>query len=351
MFYAIHAQEEAAIPSPMTVGREIEGNERGRFRERAHTFMKVAIVGAGGVGGYFGGRLARAGEDVVFIARGEHLRAITTSGLKVDSINGDFHVDPASATDDPASVGEVDYVLVAVKSWQLPEAIETMRPMVGDKTSIVPLQNGVEAPGQLSRAFGAGRVLGGLCSVISMLSGPGHVRHVGADPSIAFGELDHSRSERGERLKDSFSRAEGVQVKVPADIHVAMWNKFILIAPWSGVGALTRAPIGVTRSLPETRSLLKRAMEEIHTLARARGIAMERESIEQAMGFLDDLPREGIASMQRDILAGRPSELDAQNGAVVRLGKEAGVSTPVHDMIHACLLPLELRARGRLQFD
>jgi 2-dehydropantoate 2-reductase len=313
--------------------------------------MKVAVVGAGGVGGYFGGRLAQAGEDVVFIARGEHLRAITSTGLRVDSINGDFHIDSTKATDDPATVGEVDYVLVAVKSWQLPEAIETMRPMVGKKTSIVPLQNGVEAPDQLARVFGSERVLGGLCSVISMLSGPGHIRHVGADPTITFGELDLRRSDRGERLRNAFLRAEGVEVKIPEDIHVAMWNKFILIAPWSGVGALTRAPVGVTRGLPETRALLEHAMEEIYLVANARKVAMERESIDRAMGFLDNLPYEGTASMQRDILAGRPSELDAQNGAVVRLGREAGVATPVNGMIYSSLLPLEMRARKQLEFD
>jgi 2-dehydropantoate 2-reductase len=274
-----------------------------------------------------------------------------SKGLRVDSINGDFRVDPARATDDPATVGEVDYVLVAVKSWQLRDAIETMRPMVGEKTSIVPLLNGVEAPDQLSRVFGAGRVLGGLCSVISMIAGPGHISHVGAHPQITFGELDHRPSERGERLRNAFSRAEGVQVSIPEDIHVAMWNKFLLIAPWGGLGGLTRAPIGVTRSLPETRFLLEHAMEEIYLLARARKITMERESIGQAMAFLDNMPYGGTASMQRDIMAGRPSELDAQNGAVVRLGKEAGATTPINSMIYASLLPLEMRARKELHFD
>jgi 2-dehydropantoate 2-reductase len=313
--------------------------------------MKVAIVGAGGVGGYFGGRLAQAGEEVVFIARGEHLRAMTSKGLRVDSINGDFRVDPAKATDDPATVGEVDYILVTVKSWQLRDAIETMRPMVGKKTSIVPLLNGVEAPDQLSRVFGAERVLGGLCSVISMIAGPGHVSHISVDPVITFGELNHRRSDRGERLQNAFSRTEGVQAKIPEDIHVAMWKKFQLITPWGGLGALTRAPIGVTRSLPETRALLDHAMEEIYLLAQARKVAMERESTSQVMAFLDNLPHESTASMQRDIMAGRPSELDAQSGAVVRLGKEAGVATPVNGMIHSSLLPMEMRARKKLHFD
>jgi 2-dehydropantoate 2-reductase len=307
--------------------------------------MNVAIVGAGGVGGYFGGRLAQAGEDVVFIARGEHLRAMQRNGLRVDSINGDFRVDPVMATDAPSTVGEVDYILVAVKSWQLPDAIETMRPMVGEKTSIVPLLNGVEAPDRLSGVFGDERVLGGFCSMISMVAAPGHISHVGAHPVIAFGERNRRRSERAERLRNAFSRTEGVQAEIPEDIHVAMWNKFLLIAPWSGVGAVTRAPIGVIRRLPETRTLLERAMEEIFGLAHARNVAVEREAIRRAMAFLDALPDEATASMQRDILAGRRSELDAQNGAVVRLGEEAAVATPVNGMIYSSLLPQEMQAR------
>jgi 2-dehydropantoate 2-reductase len=313
--------------------------------------MKVAIFGAGGVGGYFGGRLAQAGEDVVFIARGEHLRAMQENGLRVDSINGDFRVDPVRATDDPATVGEVDYILVAVKTWQLQDAIETMRPMVGKTTSIVPLLNGVEAPDQLANVFGAERVLGGTCSVISMIAAPGHVRHAGAHPTIRFGELDHRPGARGDRLRNAFSRTEGVQVEVPEDIHVAMWNKYIFIAPWGGAGAVTRAPAGVTRSLPETRALLEGAMEEIFLLARARKVAMERDAVRHAMAFVDALPYEATASMQRDIMSGRPSELDAQNGTVVRLGKEAGVATPVNGMIYSSLLPLERRARKVLSFD
>ncbi|MBP2676390.1 MAG: 2-dehydropantoate 2-reductase, partial [Deltaproteobacteria bacterium] len=235
--------------------------------------MNVAIVGAGGVGGYFGGRLAQAGGDVVFIARGEHLRAMQGNGLRVDSIHGDFRVDPVVATDAPSTVGEVDYILVAVKSWQLPDAIETMRPMVGEKTCIVPLLNGVEAPDRLSEVFGDERVLGGFCSMIGMVAAPGRISHVGAHPMIAFGERNHRRSERVERLRSAFSRTEGVQAEIPGDIHVAMWNKFLLIAPWSGVGAVTRAPIGVIRSLPETRNLVEHAMEEIHGLAHARNVA------------------------------------------------------------------------------
>ncbi|MBP2676166.1 MAG: panE1, partial [Deltaproteobacteria bacterium] len=191
---------------------------------------------------------------------------------------------------------------------------------------------------------------GGLCSMISMVAAPGHISHVGALPMIAFGERNHRRSARVERLQNAFSLTEGVQAEIPEDIHIAMWNKFLLIAPWSGVGAVTRAPIGVIRTLPETRNLLEHAMEEIHGLAHARNVAVEREAIRRAMAFLDTLPDEATASMQRDILAGRRSELDAQNGAVVRLGKEAAVATPVNGMIYSSLLPQEMQAGKRRTF-
>jgi 2-dehydropantoate 2-reductase len=284
---------------------------------------------------------------VVFIARGEHLRAIRERGLRVDSPRGDFVIRPAHAADDPAQVGVVEAILVAVKAWQVPEAALAMRPLVGPGTMVVPLLNGVEAPAQLSEALGAERVLGGLCRLISFIAGPGHVRHAGAEPYIAFGELDGSRSERVEQLRQAFARTSGVTVEVPPDIQAAMWDKFLFIASFSGVGAVTRAPAGVLRSIPQTRELLIGAMREVLAVARARGVALTEESITRALAFIDNLPHEGTASMQRDIMEGRPSELESQNGAVVRLGQAAGVPTPLHDFIYRALLPMELRARGR----
>lgn len=312
--------------------------------------MRIALFGTGGVGGYFGGRLAQAGEDVVFIARGRHLQAMREDGLRVDSILGDFGVLPVQATDNPAEVGQVDAILVAVKAWQVPEAAEAMRPMVGPETFVVPLLNGVEAPAQLAAVLGQAHVLGGLCRIISYIAGPGHIHHTGIDPYIAFGELDRGYSERVERLHAVLAGAQGLTVDVPADIQVAMWRKFLLIAPWSGMGAVTRAPIGVFRSLPETRLMLKQAMAEVAAVARARDIALPDGLVEQTMAFVDGLPADGTASMQRDIIEGRPSELEAQNGAVVRLGREADVVTPVNAFIYHSLLPLELRARGRIHF-
>jgi len=309
--------------------------------------MRIAIFGAGGVGGYFGGRLAQSGQEVIFIARGEHLRAMQQYGLRVDSILGDFHIHEVQATDDPATVGEVDVVLVATKTWQVPEAAQAMRPMVGARTLVVPLQNGVEAPAQLARVLGPEPVVGGMCRIMSFIAGPGHIKHTGVQPYLAFGELDNRRSPRCERLLEVMNAAEGFQAEIPSDIHVTMWAKFLFIASFSGVGAVTRAPAGVFRSLPETRRMLVRAMEEIVAVAQARGIALEEKHLQAALDFTDSVPESATASMQRDILAGRPSELEAQNGAVVRLGREVGVPTPVHEFLYAALLPQEMAARGK----
>jgi 2-dehydropantoate 2-reductase len=312
--------------------------------------MRVAIFGTGAVGGYFGGRLAQAGEEVIFIARGEQLKAIRENGLRVDSVAGDFVVRGAHTSDDPAAVGVVDAVIVGVKAWQVPEAAEALRPMVGPETFVVPLQNGVEAPAQLVGVLGDEHVLGGLCRIIAFVAGPGHVCHAGAEPYIAFSELNDRPSDRVERLREAFQRAEGVTVEIPQDIQAALWRKFLLVAAWSGLGAITRAPVGIFRSQPETRPLLEQAMQEIFDVAQARGVSLPPQAVGEAMAFMDNLPPEGTASMQRDIMEARPSELQSQNGAVLRLGREAGVPTPLHAFIYHSLLPLERRARGELKF-
>jgi len=311
--------------------------------------MRIAVFGTGAVGGYFGGRLAQAGEDVVFIARGEQLRALLMQGLQVDSIKGDFLVKPVHVTDDLAEAGKVDVVLVGVKAWQVPEAAEAMRPLVGPETCVVPMQNGVEAPSQLVAVLDAQHVLGGLAKIISFIVGPGHIRHAGAEPYVAFGELDNRPSERSEQLRQAFVRA-GVKVEIPPDIQAALWDKFLFVVSLGGVGAVTRAPIGVLRSVPETRQILEQAMYEIFSVAQAREIALPEDVIDKTMAFVDNLPPGGTTSLQRDIMEGKPSELAAWNGAVVRLGQEVGVITPLHTFIYNSLLPLELRARGQVQF-
>lgn len=311
--------------------------------------MRIAIVGVGGVGGYFGGRLAQAREEVIFIARGDHLRALQTEGLRVESVKGDFIIQPAQATDDPASVGAVDAVLVAVKAWQVPQVAEQLRPLLGPETMVVPLENGVEAPDQLAAVLGARHVLGGLCRIISFITGPGQIRHAGIEPYIAFGELDNQPSERVQRLQRAFERA-GVQAEIPANIQVAMWEKFLFIVALSGVGAVTRAPVGVIRGLPQTRLMLEQALHEARAVGLAHGVPLAEDAISKILALVDRTAAESTTSMQRDIQDGRPSELDYQTGTVVRLGQEVGVATPLHTFIYHSLLPQERRARGELEW-
>jgi 2-dehydropantoate 2-reductase len=298
------------------------------------------------VGGYFGGRLAQAGDDVTFIARGEHLKAIRERGLRVESINGDFTVQPAQAADDPAAVGAVDVVLVAVKAWQLPDAILQMKPLVGAHTSVVWLGNGIEGTDQLVDAFGRERVVGGLCRISSFLGGPGVVQHVGVQPYIAFGELDQTQSPRVEALRAAFARFPEMRVEAPVNIHIALWEKFIYIAAVSGVGAVTRQPIGVYRALPESRAMLLSALEETAAVGRVRGIPLDANVAQKFLTNIDQFVPSLLASMQKDIIEGRPSELEAQTGAVTRLGRQLHIPTPTHDFIYAALLPQERKARG-----
>jgi 2-dehydropantoate 2-reductase len=254
--------------------------------------MPIAIFGAGGAGGYFGAQLARAGEEVIFIARKEHLQAIRTYGLRVETSKGKIVIQPAQASDNPVQVGVVDAVILGVKAWQVTEAARIMKPMIGPETFVVPLQNGVEASSQLAVILGAKHVLGGLCGTMSWIVGPGHIRSIGEVHFIKFGELDKRPSERTEQLRKAFERA-GVKVEVPSDIHVALWEKFLFVVSFGGVGAVTRAPIGVIRTLTETRRLLEQCMHEIFEVARARQIALSDGIVEKTMMFLDSLAPSG----------------------------------------------------------
>ena len=308
--------------------------------------LRIVVFGTGAVGGYFGGRLAQAGQDVIFLARGAHLAAIKAQGLRVSSLRGNFVLRPANAVEHPSEAGPVDIVLLGVKAWQVADAAAAMRPMLGPKTYVVPLQNGVDAPAQLTEVIGRSRVLGGLCRVLASIKAPGHIEQSGVDPYIAFGELDGRRTERVDRLRAAFERTEGVTVETPPDIVAAMWTKFLFISALSGVGAITRSTAGVVRSKPETRGLLVQALEEARQVALAHRVRLPDDVVSRVMQSIDELPEGGTASMQRDIAAGRPSELSSQSGAVVRLGQAAGVPVPVHTVIYESLLPLERRARA-----
>jgi 2-dehydropantoate 2-reductase len=311
--------------------------------------MRIAVFGTGGAGGYFGAQLARSGEEVVFIARGRHLEAIRANGLVIESQAGELVVPSAQATDDPKKVGPVDVVLVGVKAWQVPDAAAALRPLVGPETFVVPLQNGVEAAEQLSSVLGREPVVGGLCGTLSWIAAPGRIRTVGKVHFVKLGELDNRPSERTERLRRALERA-GVSVEIPGDIQRALWEKFLFVVSLGGVGSVTRAPVGVVRSVPETRAMLERCMREILAVGRAREVALSDAAVEKAMALVDSLDPSGTTSLQRDLADGKPSELEAWNGAVVRLGREACVATPTHEDIYGSLLPAELRARGRVEY-
>ncbi|HEV7241364.1 MAG TPA: 2-dehydropantoate 2-reductase [Thermoanaerobaculia bacterium] len=309
--------------------------------------MKIAVVGAGGVGGYFGGRLAQAGVDTTFIVRGATLDALRTSGLRVDSIKGDFVIEHPKATDDPQTVGEVDAILLAVKAWQIAEAAKSVRPMLGADTIVVPLENGIDAPDTLVPIVGREHVVGGLCALVSFIVAPGHIRHAAAEPTVMFGELDNTRTARVERLQEAFAQAN-VNVEIPPDIHRSMWTKFLFIATMSGIGALTRVPIGVWRVLPEIRAIVTESLREVVALANARGIELGDDAIEKTWQRYDALAPESTSSLQRDVMEGKPSELDAQLGAIVRLAREANVAAPVTSMVYHALLPQEHIARHKV---
>ena len=313
--------------------------------------MRIAVYGCGGVGGYFGGRLAQIGQDVTFIARKESLTALRTQGLKVGSIAGDFSIDRIKVTNNPADVGVVDYVLCCVKAWQVPAAARAMKPMVGEETLVVPLQNGVEAPDQLAAVLDPANVLGGLCAIVAFQAAPGHIKHSGGNPLVRFGHLDNHADPRVNTLSEVFNHCSGVKSSIPEDIVVAMWQKFMLITPWSGLGAVSRAPLGILLEQPETRELLTEATEEIYRLGLARGIALPDDSVAKTIAMLEGIPPNSTTSMQRDLVRGRPSELDAQNGAVVRLASEVDLATPVNRFFLYGLRSLELRARGALSFN
>ncbi len=312
--------------------------------------MRIAIAGAGGVGGLLGGLLIRAGAEVAFVARGAHRDAIRAHGLRVDSPLGRFTAPVAAMSEDPAALGPADAVLVAVKAWQVAELAPRLAPLLAAGGVAVPLQNGVEAAGRLAAALGEERVAGGLVVCLAWIDGPGSVKHVGGAPRLKLGERGARAGRQSARLEALAAalRGAGAEVEVVSDIERATWEKFLVIEPWGAVSAVARAPIGVVRTVPESRALLAGAMEELARLARARGVALADDAVERTLATLAGMPFEGTASMQRDLAAGRPSELSDQVGAVIRLAREVGVPVPIHDVLHAALAPQEKAARGEI---
>lgn len=307
--------------------------------------MRIAMMGSGGVGGYFGGRMAAAGCDVTFIARGRHLAAIREHGLRIESpVLGDTLVTPAKVTDDPGEVGAVDYVIVGVKLWDTAAAANAILPMLGPETTVLSLQNGVESI-ELEGVVGSRRLLGGVAFVGSGIASPGVIRHVGTMQRVVVGERDGGSSARAERLRDALQRG-GVTAEVSDDIERMVWEKFVFLVGFSAATSLMRKPLGPIRKDPKGRELLLGAMRETAALARARGIGLEEGHARRRLEFVDQLPADMTSSMHHDLEQGNRLELDWLSGAVVRFGRDADIPTPVNQTVYAALLP---DASGRLR--
>lgn len=312
--------------------------------------MKIAIYGAGAVGGYYGGRLAQAGHDVTFIARGENLRALQANGLRVDSSMGDFTINPVKAVSDPAEIGVVDLVIPGVKTWQLPGILPGMAALVGPQTVIVTVQNGVDSHLVIGEALGQEKVIAGITRLFSTLVEPGHIVHGGTASQFIIGELDGSITPRVQAIYDMLNATPGIQAALTTDIQRELWAKLVMITAFGGTGSVTRAPIGVILSVPETRAMIEASVLEIAAVAAASGHPLASDVLEKSLAFFKNQPYLGTSSLQRDIMAGRRSELQSLIGTVVRVAREKNVPVPVNNFIYSVLLPTELKARGELEY-
>ena len=299
--------------------------------------MRIAIVGSGGVGGYFGGRLAAVGVDVAFLARGAHLDALRTRGLRITSPKGDLHLSRVVAESDPAAVGPVDIVFFAVKLYDTDGALALLPPLIGPDTIVIGFQNGVETMDTLTRAVGAGHTAGGVSYVSAVIAEPGVIRHTAMD-HLMFGKRDGSRSPQLEALLEA-CRPGGFQATLSPDITVEIWTKFVRLSVFSGMTAVTRAPIGVIVNDPELLEMLKAAARETLAVAHAKGVAVAGTIDEDVATAYKALPPQAKASMLEDLERGRRIELPWLSGAVVRIGREVGVPTPIHTIINAVLKP------------
>lgn len=307
--------------------------------------MRIGIMGTGGVGGYFGGLLAKAGHEVTFIARGEHLQAIRSRGLKVESANFDsFLIQPARATDTPADVGQVDLVLFVVKTYDTDSAAQLMRPMVGSQTTILPLQNGVESVQKLSQYFPKENLIGGMTQALVSIAKPGVIKHEAQYKRIVFGELNGRETPRLKMICDALKGC-GVDAEMTTDIEKTLWTKLLHIAPFGGVACVTRSAVGAIRADAEAFAMLRRAMAEVESVARAKGVAMDADVVEKATTFVNSLVPSAMPSILRDVLAGKRSEYDALSGAVVRAGRETDTATPLHEFFWTCLKVVDSQSR------
>lgn len=300
--------------------------------------MRIAVVGAGGVGGGYGAALAQAGADVTFIARGTHLAAMRKDGLRVESVRGNVHLMPTQATEHPAEVGPVDYVLFCVKLWDVESAGASIKPMIGPDTAVITLQNGVDAHERLAPILGTRAVMPGVANISATIAGPGLIRQTGTVMRMVFGEPDGTRSPRAVAFAEMCSKA-GIEGVLSEAILTDLWIKFVLLASNAGVMALTRLPVGKLRDDPDINAMFRAAYEEVAAVSRARGIALPDDIVERTLTFNRNAPPQLMASMAVDLLRGNRIELPWLSGKVVEMGKKHNVPTPTHALMYAALKP------------
>lgn len=295
--------------------------------------MKIGIIGTGGVGGYFGARLASAGNEVHFIARGAHLNAIKKNGLILKSVKGDLKIASPKASDKLSDLADCELIILGTKAYHVKGVAKALAESLNKNALILPLQNGVLAIEELTAYFDKKQILGGLCVIFSHIESPGIINHIGLDPVITFGEIDHTIKERTLNLQTVFKQAD-IENKVTDDIEAALWKKFMLIC-LGGFGTISDAGFGIIRKTPETRQLLIDSLTEVSIIAKAKNIKLETDIVEKSMTFIDSFPEDARSSLSRDVLNGKPSEIEYHNGTVVRFGKELGIETPVNNFIYS----------------
>jgi 2-dehydropantoate 2-reductase len=291
--------------------------------------MRIVIMGAGGLGGYFGARLAAAGNDVAFVARGAHLAAIKQDGLRVTSARGDLHLRDVTATDNPATLSPADIIIVAVKLWDTETAAEAIKPLVRPGTAVVSFQNGVNKDDVLTRILGREAVIGGVGQIGVVIASPGVIAHTGTMAKLIFGELDNRRTPRVEAFLSACTTA-GIDAEIADDINLAIWQKFALLIGMSAVTTTMRSTIGPIRANPQTRAFLHDVMREAVAVGRALGVPLAEDFADQRMAFIETLPPQMTASMQGDLARGNRLEVPWLSGTVVQLGAKLGVPTPLN---------------------
>lgn len=302
--------------------------------------MRIAVIGAGGVGGPFGLALAKAGNDVTFLARGAHLEAMRRDGLRVEGVRGDFHLRPTQATDDPAEIGHVDFVLFTVKLWDVETTGAALKPLLDSHTAVVTLQNGVDAPARLASVIGKEFVMGGVAVINAAIDSPGRIAQIGEYQNLTFGEIDGGPSGRGQALLDACGAA-GIDARVSENIEKDLWEKFVFLASLAAITAASRQRLGFVRSDPDARATLFRLMQETTAVGQAMGVPLADDLAENRMSMIDGQNPESITSMAIDLLRGNKLELPWLAAKAVELGKQAGVETPVLQALSGVLRPFE----------